>query len=116
MRYLILFLLLPFTMAALPPSCTPRHQRLGPPTPYCSAPEEVAVVSVWILHCIEKANPKSDEDPEDWVKQCQRTAEEIHCTDYPTFRRRGHWVPCPLAVTPAERNGCGVVPSTRESL
>lgn len=33
----------------------------------------------FILQCIENANPKSDEEPEDWILKCQRMAEETLC-------------------------------------
>jgi hypothetical protein len=33
----------------------------------------------WILQCIEKANPHSDEEPEDNTKQCERTATHLFC-------------------------------------
>lgn len=26
---------------------------------------------VWVLNCIEKANPKSNEEPEDWIEECE---------------------------------------------
>jgi len=28
----------------------------------------------FILGCIEKANPKSDEEPEDWISACENTS------------------------------------------
>ena len=33
----------------------------------------------FILNCIKNANPKSDEEPEDWIKDCQYIAEETYC-------------------------------------
>ena len=33
----------------------------------------------FILSCIKNANPKSDEEPEDWIKDCQYIAEETYC-------------------------------------
>lgn len=35
------------------------------------------------LQCINNANPKSDEEPEDWIKQCQTMAEGIYCDKTP---------------------------------
>jgi hypothetical protein len=35
--------------------------------------------SDFILQCIKNANPKSDEEPEDWIRDCQKMAEETHC-------------------------------------
>lgn len=36
--------------------------------------------SDFILSCIEAANPKSDEEPEDWIHVCQKMAEETLCS------------------------------------
>ena len=33
----------------------------------------------WILDCIEKANPHADEEPEDYVLQCEGTAARLFC-------------------------------------
>lgn len=35
--------------------------------------------SEFILTCIKNANPKSDEEPEDWIKICQEMAEKTFC-------------------------------------
>ena len=35
----------------------------------------------WINQCIANANPKSDEEPEDWLRQCQWIAEDIFCDE-----------------------------------
>ena len=37
----------------------------------------------FILQCISNANPKSDEEPEDWIRQCQKMAEETYCDSMP---------------------------------
>lgn len=34
----------------------------------------------FILRCVEGANPKSDEEPEDWIRHCQYMAEETLCS------------------------------------
>jgi hypothetical protein len=33
----------------------------------------------FILSCIKNANPKSDEEPEDWIRECQYIAEQTYC-------------------------------------
>ena len=33
----------------------------------------------FILSCIDNANHKSDEEPEDWIHICQQMAEETYC-------------------------------------
>lgn len=35
----------------------------------------------FILQCINNANPKSDEEPEDWIRHCQYIAEETLCEE-----------------------------------
>ncbi len=35
--------------------------------------------ALFILSCIENANPMSDEEPEDWIKHCKWMAEETLC-------------------------------------
>lgn len=34
----------------------------------------------FILKCIENANPKSDEEPEDWIYMCENMALKAFCT------------------------------------
>ncbi len=41
--------------------------------------DTVADRSNFILACIANANPKSDEEPEDWLKICQQIAEQTIC-------------------------------------
>ena len=33
----------------------------------------------FILECLNNANPKSDEEPEDWIYMCRRMAEKTYC-------------------------------------
>jgi len=58
----------------------------------------------WILDCVEKANPKSDEEPEDWIRMCAFESRKLFGT-----RTRGalmengchgrmHWEPSEAAV------------------
>lgn len=35
--------------------------------------------SEFILRCIEGGNPKSDEEPEDWMPLCMRKADDLFC-------------------------------------
>jgi hypothetical protein len=50
----------------------------------------------FILQCIENANPKSDEEPEDWLYICERMSIDLYCKttiDYQhqIKRYQGHW-------------------------
>jgi hypothetical protein len=44
----------------------------------CDA-SSVSQRSDFILTCIKNANPKSDEEPEDWITYCQDMAKETYC-------------------------------------
>ena len=45
--------------------------------------------AAFTLQCIANANPKSDEEPEDWVWLCHRMAEQTYCPEikYQVFER-----------------------------
>ncbi|MCK4828371.1 hypothetical protein KA005_72245 [bacterium] len=38
-------------------------------------------LSAFVLQCIKNANPKSDEEPEDWIYICRNMGKEIFCPD-----------------------------------
>lgn len=40
-------------------------------------PENMEAHRAWILECIEKANPKSDEEPEDWIARCYYVSKQL---------------------------------------
>lgn len=45
--------------------------------------------SNFILDCIKNANPKSDEEPEDWIKICEEIGESLYCKKIPAIK---YWV------------------------
>jgi len=47
----------------------------------------------FILECIKNGNPKSDEEPEDWIGICQRMAEDTYCRKrkFKVFQTRDHF-------------------------
>ena len=47
---------------------------------YCSM-DSADSRAKFILQCIENANPKSDEEPEDWIRLCQKMAESTLCPE-----------------------------------
>ena len=68
-----------------------------------------------ILECIEKGNPKSDEEPEDLVSACNSVFRVIHCTEQiRSFRyldRSSSYchsdsIPCTEAKTQEEKRLC----------
>lgn len=60
-----------------------------PPPVHC----DVARMSSWILECAKAANPLSDEEGEDLVRQCEDTAVRLYCgTDCYIFN--GNTVHC----------------------
>jgi len=46
---------------------------------FCSTTEIKNQVADFTLSCISNANPKSDEEPEDWIKICKHMAVENFC-------------------------------------
>ena len=48
----------------------------------------------FILQCVDKANPHSDEEPEDWIDECGRQAKLLYC-EWAKVRHRkiesGNW-------------------------
>jgi len=66
---------------------------------------------VWLLDCIEKGNPLSDEEGEDLVKQCEWTAERMFCLSVPSVRvtsfgNRGYTISCKKAVYQSDIEFC----------
>ena len=45
----------------------------------CSTDEDKAKLSEFVLTCAKNANPLSDEEGEDLVKQCEKTGRRIIC-------------------------------------
>lgn len=37
--------------------------------------------ATFILMCLNNANPKSDEEPEDWIHQCEDMSNELYCEE-----------------------------------
>lgn len=80
MKHTILFLLVTLTGCGDHPR-TPRLIY----KPDCS-PQETEKLANWMLECIKRANPKSDEEPEDWILQCERTGKRTLCSSVPAVR------------------------------
>lgn len=38
-------------------------------------------IASFSLDCMKSANPKSDEEPEDWINQCMIMAKEAYCPE-----------------------------------
>ena len=45
----------------------------------------------FIINCVKGANPKSDEEPEDWLKICQTMAEQTYCPSKTVNVRQVHY-------------------------
>lgn len=74
----------------------------------------IHIKAKFILSCIKNGNPKSDEEPEDLVYECRRTANNIFvgkCNSafYYTdgFRHVSPVIPCSKAKTKGEHEICG---------
>lgn len=48
--------------------------------PRCDTPEERAAAAKFVVDCATAANPKSDEEGEDLVAQCEQTATRLLCS------------------------------------
>jgi len=46
-------------------------------------PETIKARANFILQCIKNANPKSDEEPEDWITKCQDMSQGTYCPKKP---------------------------------
>lgn len=49
---------------------------------YCTT-KTSEVRADFILNCIKNGNPKSDEEPEDWIWLCGKMAKETYCPTIP---------------------------------
>jgi hypothetical protein len=88
------------------------------PTSYQDCAEaNVEQRAQFILKCIESANPKSDEEPEDWILLCNQMARDTYCREIRGFfhsvwiNRAAGWRgmsrrPCTEAETPGELAIC----------
>jgi len=48
---------------------------------FCDTQPVKQQVSVFTLQCIANANPKSDEEPEDWIRLCKQMAVDLFCEE-----------------------------------
>lgn len=70
-------------------------------------------ISKFINACISSGNPKSDEEPEDWIGMCMDKGDEIYGTQiqgFVVFTERGltkPFTPCAEAKTSEEKEFCG---------
>jgi hypothetical protein len=73
----------------------------------CTTPEQAEKLAPWLLKCIEAANPMSDEEPEDWIAQCERTGIKTLCSRVPIVAyqscRSCAWQYVPCTVITDER-------------
>lgn len=57
----------------------------------------------FIQDCIANANPKSDEEPEDWIRHCEHMMQNLYCKKIYGFRMwdyddySTHFIPCSKA-------------------
>jgi hypothetical protein len=48
----------------------------------------------WVLDCVEKGNPHSDEEPEDATRQCEATAAHLFCGPTCYISAKHHQLVC----------------------
>lgn len=58
----------------------------------------------FVLQCANNANPRSDEEPEDMLRECDRIAGTTFCEWTWAAREwnRSHWTPCAHADRPTQ--------------
>lgn len=78
------------------------HVSMGP---WCGADSQ-AKRAEFVVRCAEAANPKSDEEGEDLVKECAEQAEVIYCTHRPFVHFGGMEEWCHLTLNPKARRVC----------
>jgi hypothetical protein len=74
-----------FVMLLLLAGCDYKGTVIRRAEPDCSGKEEQ--VRSFILECIRAANPRADEEPEDWIGLCERMAWRTHCSFVRGFER-----------------------------
>ena len=78
LKYSLLALVL-LSGCSEPPDYTETRSRLISEQ---ACPVEVADSRAdYMLQCIKNANPKSDEEPEDWLYVCKNMANDLYCKD-----------------------------------
>ncbi len=72
-------------------------------------PDDPALLAEFVLQCAKNANPLSDEEGEDLVRECRRTGITLYCTNTPGFTvKSSHTIPCDKAETVREKDICGI--------
>ncbi len=56
----------------------PKYRTTYVMAPVCNT-DTVAARAEFTLQCIGNANPKSDEEPEDWIQLCMSMATSMYC-------------------------------------
>jgi len=84
------------------------------PRQFCSE-EQRKEASNFVILCAEAANPMSDEEPEDMLIQCQKTAEALICEQGFKYLSKLSVTKsvarsCKTARTVKEKKFCGVKP------
>lgn len=71
MRYLIVFVV--FMLGCDNPD---RPKPIKPKLSHCDTSQEQRE---WVSNCVRDANPKSDEEPEDWIRECYEMSVKLYC-------------------------------------
>jgi hypothetical protein len=70
-------------------------------------PETTERRASFVIDCAKAANPLSDEEGEDLVKQCQKTAEELFCSKEKHVEVSDYrWIPCNVVTDPRSKEAC----------
>ncbi|CAN8141436.1 hypothetical protein THIOSC15_2930020 [uncultured Thiomicrorhabdus sp.] len=79
--YLLAITVLTLLLLLVLPGCTSREGEVPTTQTYKHVCDDNTVTqrADFIINCVRNANPKSDEEPEDWITLCQTMAEETYC-------------------------------------
>ena len=69
---------------------------------YCATPEQMQCFGQRMVELAQAANPKSDEEPEDWLPNCQKMSREACCpltkgVLYQYKYTKAEWLPWSMA-------------------
>ncbi len=82
----------------------------------CDTEEERKNLADFILQCVEKASVATDEDPEDWVVQCEKSGRTTLCQETAYYDPSGldkPAYPCSSATSEASKKECALYLSAK---
>lgn len=69
-------------------------------------PTQQTEAKACLVECAQAANPKSDEESEDLVYQCEKSCTNIYCWRYVRYFDSQGWCDCRKGLTEPYRTAC----------